>query len=288
MRKLILSLSLVTGLFVSTASADMKWSSQNPNSSPVNTLTEGHAKNFFHLISNLPWTEEGLKQEKGKVMYVLYFPECPASKDFYKETRKILDQVTIRWIPFTGDDHIAGLYETRTPEALKTAFTKEVLPKVVDKKVTETMVNSSVLGVAMFQAAKVYAPDGNMYFPTVIYGDENNAWVSISPDVDTLVKKIPETTLSKMPLMVEKAKVAVKLLPVKKPINYQNTKEGFASVMLFPAADGIRIAGFDKTISPLPVAGYTEDGYVAIDALGKQVYMYVQDPEFVKANFKGK
>ncbi len=265
------------------AAAEISWSFliDRDISQKVATLTENHATNILRIFESMPWIEEGSQQGEGKYLYIFYAPNSEESRALYTQTRDLLDQVNIRWIPIQrGDLSVDGLYETRTPEALKNAMINGIIPEVQDVDRIKRIASMTFTGFIYLRASNIFSPETQSYFPTVIYGDKDNLTIEIEPnDIEALIQNIPLSIPNTQIKTIEAlAAEPVTLFPVKKFAYYTNEDPMPTEVYLYPSKNSPYLGALDNT---LPISGITDNGYMAIDLIdgtGRYIYLkYFED-----------
>ena len=268
---------------IQIASAEILWSVliDKGISQKVATLTENHSANILRIFESMPWIEEGSQQGEGKYLYILYTPNSQESHALYAQTRDFLDQVNIRWIPIQrGDFIIDGLYETRTPIALKNAMTKGIIPAVQDVDRTQRISSMTFTSFIYLRAANILSPETQSYFPTVIYGDKDNLTIEIEPhNIPALIQNISLSTPSTHHMTIEAlAAEPVTRFPVKKFAYFTNESSTPTEVFLHPSKNSLYLGTLDNT---LPISGITDNGYMAVDLIdgtGRYIYLkYFED-----------
>lgn len=289
MRQFLCSLFLII-FMVQSGFAEQGWP-KNKSEDPrglTNTLTGKHAENMMRLVSNLPWLPDPDNKEKNskKYLYVIYTPSCSISQEFYKASRKFADKVQIRWIPVDPEGgSLNSMYEHRTGETVRKAFNTSMVPPDKDPKKTENINMYSSAGIAYLLLGQILSPDQILYFPTLVYGTPEKAFVTIGPvkNLDKLVKGLPETTETEEPEAVGLGAQKTDILIVKSAPLYKNEGKERAAIRLVPDSKGVDIGGFLPGKSwPLPVKGVTENGFVAFVVSSKGAPIFIEDPEFVK------
>ena len=245
------------------------------------TLTEGHAKNALQILEKMPWIEEGAQKGQGKYLYVFFNPASSTSKDLYTKTRPYLNYVNIRWIPIRTDEtNVNGLYETRTPQALADAFNKGVMPKIRNQKQMNAVENMTFTGFIMLRGGRMLSPEGESYFPTMIYGDSDKlSVVSASNYIEGMMNNIPLTMPNiTQPTIVELAeRQPVTLHRFKEDTRYQTQEGERAPMLLYPSEDAVRTGSLGSDNPPVIIDGMTDNGYLAIDFNGMGNFIYIKD-----------
>lgn len=279
MRKLIKYLFIpLFGL--STAQADIQWSVMinKQQSETVGTLTEDHSENILRILESMPWIEEGSQTGEGKYLYVIYSPSSEESQKLYQQTRTLLEDVNIRWIPIQQKEFIIvdGLYETRTPEALKNAMTTGTFPTIENTEKTTLISNMVLTGFVYLRALNIFSPESLSYFPTVIYGGSEKLLVHPNPsNIADIVPNIPVTTPTIQDITMDSlSENSYKVYPVREFAYFINEENSPATVTLYPAENGISLGTINNQ---LPIKGITDNGYMAIDIRdGNGQYLFIK------------
>lgn len=250
-------------------------------------LTEGHAENALQILERMPWIEEGTQKGQGKYLYVFFNPASSTSKDIYTKTRPYLNQVNIRWIPIRTDKtNVNGLYETCTPQALADAFDKGVMPKIRNQEQMNTVENMTFTGFILMRGGRLLSPEGESYFPTMIYGDSDKLSVVSAPiHIEWMMNNIPLTQPKiTQPTIVELAKrQPFTLHRVKEDTRYQTQEGERAPMLLYPSEDAVRVGSLGSDNPPVIIDGMTDNGYLAIDFNGMGNFIYIKDdPRIVR------
>lgn len=245
------------------------------------------AENVLRLVGNLPWLPDG--KEGDKVLYVIYTPTCPISQRLYDATRKLTDKVQIRWIPVDPDGSLNSMYEQRNADTVRRAFKSSQVPPDTDAVKTANINTYSVAGISYMLVAQILSPDGNVYFPTLIYGTPEKTSISIGPvkNIDKLVEGLPATQPVQQPEALGLGAIRTEIVPT--PALTQYVNKGKERVPLRLAADknGIEVGGIPPGQSwPLPVKGVTGNGFVAFQISANGAPVFVEDPEFVQNSSK--
>ena len=284
---------LTTFLALSTVSPSLAWSPEAAEDArgEIATYTGNHAKNMMTIVENLPWLPDG--KDTGKYLYVFFSPGCQFSKELFKETRALTDSMQIRWIPVDADGDLNSMYEERNSDTIKKAFTTMRVPSDRDKKKTAAINSYAVAGITWLTAGQMASPDGNVYFPTLIYGTAEKATVGIGPleDMKKFIADIPVVEVKKdfSPESIELATKKIEIIPVPEFAEYENKGKDVAEIKLLPLKEAARTGGIsagDKF--PIPVAGVTRSGFVAFVITEKKDCIFVEDPAFVENALKGK
>lgn len=265
-------------LFISTANAEIKWSvTINDNPEKVGVFTVGHSSTLIQILETMPWIEEGSQSGEGKYLYIFYAPDSIESQAIYQQTRPLLEDVNIRWIPIQGyGKSLNGLYETRTPEALKNAFTKQQFPAIQNPQKMEITASMVMTAFIYLRHNNYFSPEIGSYFPTVFYGTENEMTAYSDPkNIDTIITQIPITTPSNELVMLEQlAEIPYKVFPVQGYAYFSNEEGGIWPIYLYPNEKATHL-GF--TDNRLPIKGITDNGYLAIDIQdGKGRYIFMK------------
>ncbi|MEN3931366.1 hypothetical protein WJT86_09885 [Microvirga sp. W0021] len=251
------------------------------------TLEGKKAENLLKVVSNLPWISDGKDAPKQKYLYVLYQPTCSYSQALFKETRKITAQsdIQIRWIPISPDGSLNSLYENRNVETLKEAFENQQIPYVKDTKKSANINAYALSGLTLMLYAKHFSPDGNLYFPTMIYGNSEKTFVTIGPakDMKKLLDSIPETESTKIPEAISLGATKPELTKIKPIENYKNESGKRVAIRLYPDKNAADIGGLlpgDEW--PQPTNSVSKNGFIAFQISTQGSYMFIEDEEFVK------
>lgn len=285
MKRLVLLFSLCVGVCLASPAGAGDWNSDGDR------LTEKGlgAKNLIEFAENMPWIADG--KDTGKYLYVLADAGCSASAELYEKTRKYTDDVQIRWIFVDpqGEGTYNSLYEERTPEALKEAFTARRLPADKDPARGAKIELYVLKAVAAMLMNKSIAPgmDGFGY-PTLIYGDSETAAVSIGFEPRTLfavIKSIPAVPVKEnfVPEALTADQGAHPLLPLPAGYRYTNSHAENAPYFLMPDTKSPRVGSVLPAVeSPLDCMGVTESGFIAMQITKNGGNIYCFDPEEVK------
>lgn len=265
-------------LAVTTANAEIKWSvTINDTSEKVGTFTVGHSATLTQVLEAMPWIEEGSQSGEGKYLYIFYAPDSAESQALYQQTRPLLEDVNIRWIPIQGHgESLNGLYETRTPEALKNAFTKQQFPAVQNPQKMEVTASMVMTAFIYLRHNNFFSPEIGSYFPTIFYGTEDEMTAYSDPkNIETIITQIPATTPNSKALMMEQfAETPYKIFPVQEYAYFANEEGGIWPIYLYPNEKATHL-GF--TDNRLPIKGITDNGFLAIDIQdGKGRYVFMK------------
>ena len=283
MKKILPLLSLFTLLcFVSSASAE--WNSAKD----VNTEEGLGAVIFMSFAENMPWIADGT--DTGKYLYVIGEAGCSATVQLYKLSRKYTKDMQIRWIFLdgTGEGTYNSMYETRTPEAVKDLLEKELLPDDKDPKKTAKVDQYVLKAMSIFIFRQVITADGNIYFPTLIYGNKEKATIQVGLDpsgLGELIASIPTVPVDKdfVPLALTADQDAVPLKPLPKDYKYVNNTAENTPMYMMPDEKAPRVGSIPPKLDwPIPCVGFTESGFIAMKVLDSGGCVYCYNPEEVK------
>lgn len=278
--KIIGNIIILMMLFVGDFSqAAVVWlgNIETPAYSYEGYMTKPHSKRVLSVIEQMPWIEERAKNESHKYVYIFYFPECPASQELYEESREFIDEINIRWIPLVHERY-AGLFETRTPKALRDAFEKDIAPKIQNQKLAEKNLNLTVTTFRFLLTMGLISSDRKGHFPTVVYGNSDRIDILINPYFEDIVELIPNTHSTQEPYILELAAMeAPNINAVSKGTMYQTKKETSVEVYLTADENSLLLGVITGELGPFEVVGTTKGGLIVVDLSGDGDYIYFKD-----------
>ncbi len=252
-------------------------------------MTGKYSEVTMRIVRNLPWLPDGKESkagEKQKYLYVIYTPSCPISQEFYDSTRKLAETMQIRWIPIDPDGSLNSMYEQRTAETVRRAFKSSMVPPDNDTKKTEAIQTYNMAGIAYLLVGQMVSPDGNLYFPTMIYGTPEKAFVTIGPakDLKKLVANIPETEEPQQPEALTLGATKPEIVRPSSIPMYVNKGKERVALRMAPDKNSIEVGALapgDKWEGP--INGVTKNGFVAFAVSSKGAPIYAEDPDFVQS-----
>lgn len=283
--KKLFSLLVLSLLFAFALPASAEWDSGGS----TNTLGDFDAKIVMDFVENMPWIADG--EDTGKYLYVLADAGCTYTKQLYTMTRKYAKDVQIRWIFIDGmaEGTYNSLYEERTPKALDDAFMSQTLPEDKNPERAAKIDKYVLKGFALMLMRGIIAPAPDRFaFPTLIYGTPEKVTIDLGLNVsglDGIMKSLPVVPVKKdfTPLAVTADESQIKLLPLPKGYTYTNKNAENAPMFMMPDQNTPRLGSIlAKAEWPVPCAGVTEDGYIAMQAMPNGGYVYCYDPVEVK------
>lgn len=246
-------------------------------------LTKPHSKGVLSVIEQMPWIEEPALNGSQKYIYIFYFPECPASQELYEESREFLGKVNIRWIPVVRERY-AGLLETRTPEALKDAFEKDIAPKIENIQLTNHKLHLTITAYRFLISMGLLSSDKGGHVPTIVYGDSNRLNISINPFFEDVIPYTPNTHAVQNPFILElAARDEPHINLVKEKTIYQVEKGKSVKVYLTAHENSLVLGMISNELSPFEIAGTTDNGFIVIDISGDGHYVYLKNIESLTA-----
>lgn len=244
-------------------------------------ITKKDAALFLNLLEEMPWIEERARINTQRYIYVLYFPECPASQALYEESREYLQFLNIRWIPYTDREENFLLYEERTPVVLKSAFEGRLNRKVKDMVAAKRVSDLTISAFEYWTYQSVFSPKNQLHFPTVIFGNKNQLSVYVSPYIEDILNEIVKTKPSNAhPKILDFAKDNPHVIKKgTEGVIYQSERGRSLEVFLTTGKNPFFLGTWDLSIFPNKLEGITTDGYMVIDATGEGNYLYFKDPD---------
>lgn len=252
-------------------------------------ITGGEAATTMRIMGNLPWLPQGKGGEQKKYLYVIYTPTCEFSQGMYNSLGNITDDVEIRWIPIDPAGSINSMYEERTAETVRRAFKSSQVPPDGDVKKSANINTYTMAAISYLLTSQMLSPDGNLYFPTLIYGTPEKASITIGPvkDLKKIVASLQSSDQPATPEAVTLGALKTEVLPVPAGTMLANKGTETMAMRLAPDANAIRIGGIPAGGDwPLPVAGVTKNGYVAFKISSGGAPIFVEAPEFAQSFLK--
>ncbi len=284
--KRLLPLLVLPLILAFAAPARADWNSGKD----INTETDPiGAKTIMDFAENMPWAPDGA--DTGKYLYVLADAGCSATKQLYTMTRKYTKDMQIRWIFVDGgaEGTYNSLYEERTPEAVKDAFIRQVLPDDKDPKKSAKIDQYVMKGVYILLVRQVIAPAMDQFgFPTLIYGNGEKAVVNVGLDpsgLDAIIRSIPTVPVKKdfVPLALTADQDTITLHALPKDYQYMNNGEDNTPMYMLPDTNTPRVGSVAPKLEwPFPCEGVTESGYIAMRVTQNGGCVYCYDPVEVK------
>lgn len=243
------------------------------------------AQRLMSVMDNLAYIADG--EDNGKHLYVLFSPDCSASRAFYDVARKNPGKVQVRWIPVDPQGDLNSMFEKSDADIIADAFVKSELPGDVDPKRTAAIARYNTSALLWLCLCEMISEDTSLAFPTFVYGSKDKARVSIGMDsdmnFDTFIAPIPNTGATEQPDALRFAGEAIDLVRTTHIKEYAPGSES-KTVRAFPAKDAVKLGVIKANATlPVPVVGVTQNGYLAIDMLGSQTYLFIEDEAAARA-----
>lgn len=284
MRRLVYSLFLMVFIAFPALAEGWPLSKGGDPRGLTRELKGGLADNAFRLIDNLPWLPDG--KEGDKVLYVIYTPTCPFSQKLYDATRKLTDKVQIRWIPVDPDGSLNSMYVHRDPETVRRAFKSSQIPPDGDKTKTANINAYTAAGISYMLLARILSPDGNVYFPTLIYGTPEKISLSIGPveNISNIIEGLPSTQPTQQPEATTLGAIDPPVIIPTSETIYVNKSKARVALHLVADENSNEIGAILPGVRwPLPIQGITKDGFVVFQVSPKGASIFIYDPEFVQS-----
>ena len=251
-------------------------------------LTGKQAENISRIVSNMPWLQEDEIYGKGKYLYVIYTPSCSISQDFYDKTRKISDKVKIRWIPVDPEGSLNSMYEQRNGKTVRAAFKTSRIPPDQDAARTKRINTYSMGALSFLLIGQMLSPDGNIYYPTLVYGTPEKLHISVGPvdDINKLLASIPDTEQPQEPEAVVLGANKIDIIPVSSASTYTNNGKEKVTLHLAADKDAVVIGGLPSGEEwPLPITGATQNGFI-VSEIAHGGAIFIHDPDFTEQLLK--
>ncbi|MDL2279704.1 hypothetical protein LJC15_03450 [Desulfovibrio sp. OttesenSCG-928-G11] len=265
-------------LFLSLASVPaLAWDSKD--------FSGDDSARLMSVMDNLAYIADG--DDNGRHLYVLFSPDCSASKAFYDVALKNPGKVQIRWIPVDPSGDLNSMFEEAGTDILKDAFVKSEIPGDVDPGRTAAIARYNNAALFWLCLCEMIAPDSNLAFPTFVYGSKDKAsvFIGMNSDInfDKFIAPVPDTGATALPDALRFAGESIDLSPTPQIKEYAPGSES-KTVRAFPAPDAVKLGSVKaNTTLPVPVVGVTKNGYLAIDMLGTKTYLFIEDEAAAQA-----